>query len=771
MEEINKTINHLFDHMVGIYELDSPLLSIKHKSYIYGGLEALSKAKGIILADFVQNTHSDAVKSEIAMAIEGMQNVNHMEEQASEKFNYFLDCLQKDEQYEELIKEEYEAVIKKISALPLASDTSSASTVRYEPFLKKLVDHIRSGIKIVTHSTGREKLLSERRTKTAIWIIKLFRTMIENVWGMSIYERDDDGGEEQDEASATITHTFNTCGATTLCMDLIASGINRELVLECIKLCVAMLFKEGGALAVQQTMHHHLSTTDSEFFFLQLRKIIAELVSWHDWSGITELQEGEEPDLPEDIISVRFMQLMCEGHYNPNQDIMREQPDKLVSINLLDDMVSYLVCLGRIPCRTSTTAALAVGATVLEVIQGPCEGNQDHFSLNTSLIETLNHQMRARVTGDCDEAQEIELKKTGIDIFQALLEGQGQKTAVYERILSVIHLDVIQLMCTPPEKPDSDDEEEPEEVDEEVVEIEHLLRTESLVLLQMLCDFKPSLRDELEVLKEDDGLGESVASVEIMWRGELQRRFFNVPELCQDFTDNSKSKFVEYVDRSSQENKHLDMYSRVKVIYTDLLHQRFLREMQLNKVFSRNNQNRSTWYTFWICCATNIILLVYYDGSECFEGYELSDDAAPTIEVHCSEPTLPTGPREAVNILNVFQIAFSCFTLTLFLIVRAPVTYLTSIKNGDGIFMSIVATAMEPMTLYYFIYVMLAVLSTRIDHILTLLLMDICVKNSYAMDVLIAIFTPIKQLMMALLLMMISMYIFAMAVVSTLCLM
>lgn len=767
MEEINKVINHLFDHILGIYELDSPLLSVKHKTYLYGALENLSKAKGIILSDFVQNTHSDAVQSEIAMAIQGMQDVNHMEDQALEKFNYFLDCLQKDERYEELMNEEYEAVINKISALPLASDTTSSSTVRYEPFLKKLVDHIRSGIKIVTHSTGREKHLNERRTKTAIWIIKLFRTMIEKVWGMTIYERDDDGGEEQDEASAAITHTFNTCGTTTLCMDLIASGINRQLVLECIKLCVAMLFKEGGALAVQETMHTHLSTTDSEFFFLQLRKIMAELISWHDWSGVTELPDGEEPNLPEDIISVRFMQLMCEGHYCPNQDIMREQPGKLVSINLLDDMVSYLVCLGRIPCRTSTTAALAVGATILEVIQGPCEGNQDHFSLNTSLIETLNHQMRARATGDCDEAQEIELKKTGIDIFQALLEGQGQKTAVYERVLSVIHLDVIQLMCTPPEKPDSDDEEEQEEVDEEKEEIAHLLRTESLVLLQMLCDFKPSLHDELEVLKEGSGLeGDSVACVEIMWRGELQRRFFNVPVLCQDFTDNSKSKFVEFVDRSSQENKHLDMYRRAKVIYTDLLHQRFLREMQLNKVFSRNNQNRSTWYTFWICCASNILLLMYYDGSECFEGYKYTDDETP-MEVKCGEPTLPSGARAAVNILNYFQIAFSCFTLMLFLIVRAPVTYLTSMKNNNGILMSVVATALEPMTLYYFIYVMLAVLSTRFDHILTLLLMDICVKNSYAMDVLIAIFTPVKQLAMAMLLMLISMYIFAMVIVSS----
>jgi hypothetical protein len=255
-----------------------------------------------------------------------------------------------------------------------------------------------------------------------------------------------------------------------------------------------------------------------------------------------------------------------------------------------------------------------------------------------------------------------------------------------------------------------------------------------------------------------------------MWRGELQRRFFNVPDICQDFTDSAKSNFVEFVDRSSQENKHLDMYRKAKVIYTDLLHQKFLRDNQLNKVFSRKNQNSATWYTFIICCTINILMIAYYDGSKCLDPYvELDDgmDDGSYVEVSCGSPSLPSNIRSAINILNTFQIVFSSFTLLLFLIVRAPVHYLTARKNGEGIFMSILATAVDPLTLYYFVYVILAVLSTRIDHILTLLLLDIVVKNSYAMDVLIAIFTPIKQLSMALILCLIVMYIFSMILVSS----
>eukprot|EP01042_Synura_sphagnicola_P023382 gene23382-29839_t len=87
--------------------------------------------------------------------------------------------------------------------------------------------------------------------------------------GMSIYERDDDGGLEQDIAAAPVVNALNSCGATALCLDLIAVGIDEKLQLEAIKLGVALLFKEGGALEVQQIMNNHLNKTNSELFFKQ----------------------------------------------------------------------------------------------------------------------------------------------------------------------------------------------------------------------------------------------------------------------------------------------------------------------------------------------------------------------------------------------------------------------------------------------------------------------------------------------------------------------
>ena len=770
MRQIDGMITTLFDLIRGVYEMDSPILSQGHKQMVWNALEALSKARDIKLTDCVTNTHTEGQKSELEMSLLAMQDKDRQENEMCRNLKTFMKYLEEHDSVTALLKSEFQSMIDKLASVPRVIDTTSTSTVRYEPLLKKLVDHFKGSVAVIVHSSGKEKYMSPRVTKTAIWLIRMFRTMIENAWGMTIDNRDDDGGEEQDVASAPLVQTFNTCGATSLCLDLIAAGIDRDLVLESIKLAVAMLFKEGGALSVQQTMHAHLSGTDSELFFLQLRKTIQDLITWHEYQGIITVKDDDDVYLPDSIITVRFIQLMCEGHFKPNQDIMREQEGKRVSINLLDDMVAYMVALSRLPCKTSTKASLAIEATILEVIQGPCEGNQDYFALNTSLVETLNHQMRARMIGDCELSDELELKKTGIDIFQGLLEGQGHKKEVYERVLSVIHLDVIEMLCKAPgedisQMSASDDpannisDESSNEGHDDDIEI--VLRTESLVLLQMLCDYKPSLRKELTVIQQEEDMyvGGSVACVEIMWRGELQRRFFNIPGICHNFTDSARTHFVANVDRSSQEKKLLDMYARARVIYTELLHHKFLKEINVSKIFSRQNQNYATWITFCMCCAINVIFLIYYDGVECLK--DIPEDEMPS----CDAPTIEKFARNAINILNTFQIIFSSFTLVLFLIVRAPVNYFTYRNDGCGILKSIMYTAIDPFTLYYFVYVILAVVSLQVDHILTLLLLDIVMKNSYAMDVLIAIFTPIKQLAMACVLCIVVMYIFSMVLV------
>jgi hypothetical protein len=728
IEQVNNLISEIFVKVKSIVDLQSPVLSMEHKQFLVASLKGLNKGTGNSLwVDTKTNMQDNLGEDDYSL------EEQDEEYRVSTKFSEFLNSLEEDESVQESAVSENQHFISKIESLSHVSDNVS-SEIRYEAVIIKLVEHVRDRLETLEN----ERHLDSRCTQTTTWIIRSFRTMIENKWGMTIDERDDDGGEEQDEASADVVDALNDCGATALCLDLISNGIDAGLQLECVKLCVAMLFKEGGSLAVQTTMYNHLKDTNSVLFFLQMRTSIKKLEDWHEWNGVTVLGEDEDPELPEDIIIVRFLQLMSEGHYAENQDIMREQPSNDVSINLLDDFVEYFSSLSRIPCRTSTDAAIRIANTILEVIQGPCELNQEHFVLNTELIETLNRLMRAKPSIDCVDEEEYELKKTGVDIFQGILEGQGGKTVVYERVLSVIHLDIIQMLCAPDTENPSDDEN--------LI----ALQTESLVLLQMLCDYKPSLRDDLEYVQDaNDIVGAEVACVEILWRGELQRRFFHVPSICFDLAKASKDVLVENVDRSNLENKLQDFVSRAHELYREINHQQLLKEWRVSGIFSRANQNTATWISFFLAFIINVLLLCFYTASS-------------------NEPELPTAVRIVVNALNIFQLFFATFTLILFLVVRVPVRYQSNLAAGHSSLVALLYTMTDGLTMYYFIYLSLCLLAINYsDVFLTFLLLDIVVKNSTTRDVLNAVIYPRKQLGMTLILGIFVGYIFAFIIVSS----
>jgi len=563
--------------------------------------------------------------------------------------------------------------------------------------------------------------------------------MIENRMGMSIYERDEDGGKEQDEAAAPVVNALNSCGATVLCLDLIADGIDDALQLEAIKLGVGLLFKEGGAINVQSIMNNHLMKTQSGLFFKQVQITLHRLQEWHTWNGAVILSDGKEPSPPDEILLLRFLQLMCEGHYLPNQDIMREQPNNPVSYNLLDDFVSYLNCLSRLPCRTSSTAAIRLSATILEVIQGPCSGNQAHFALSTELIETLNRVNRTKQSVDCIEEEEIEMKQISIDIFQGLLEGQGSNSPVFERILSVMHLDIIQMMSKglfPVET----------SLKEECTEQEIILQTECVVLLQILCNYKPSLYDELGISRNiEDIVGSGTAMIEVIWRGDIHRRFFHIPKICDFLSKVSKDNLVSEVDRSNSENKLIDFLTRSHELYLEVKHQQLLTELGISGIFSRRVQDRTSWLSFSLALAINILLLVFY-----YVPY-LVDDTGKVIstvglqfDVH-----LPPKIEEVIKILCIIQIVVAFLVIVLWLVVRIPVKYQYLQSLGYNPTETIIYSATDVMTLYYVWYLAFSIMGRFFKYdFLPFLLLDIVIKDSTTLDVLNAVIFPRKQLAM-----------------------
>lgn len=752
--QINDLIYVLFNYIKDIYDIDSPRLSQVHKAYLYQAVINLNRSGSRVFVSKIESTHDKTYGEEVELDVT-------LEGTVSRKYKEFLQLLKEDEEVQYKATNENLEFVKVLESLPYISDPV-ISDLRYEALIRKMVAHTRDNLSLVNN----ERRLNSRCIKTTAYLIKSFRLMIENKMGMSIYVRDDEGGEEQDIAAEPVVRALNTCGATALCLDLIAVGMDEEVCLEAIKLGVGLLFKEGGAKDVQALMHKHLSTTDSSYFFRQLKASIQKLIAWHNWNGITKLEEGQDPDLPEIILVIRFMQLMCEGHFLPNQDLLREQPHNRQSINLLDDYAAYLNCLSRLPCRTSTIAGIRIEATILEVIQGPCPGNQAHFALNTELLETLNRVMRLKPlkNSDCVHLEEIELKSIGIDIFQGLLEGQGAKSVVYERVLSVLHIDIIQMLASPGMGEDEEKKEEATEVVEsnlddvtfdltkkpegpELTEEEVVLQAECMVLLQMLCDFKEGLREELGISSE---ASEGSASIEIFWRGTLHRRFFHIPNICYDLGKSSKNRLVEEVDRSNLENQLADFIERSSHLYREVKHQQVLKSLGIALVFNPFVQDYATWASFFCAITINLLYLGYY----------VRDSSDPEGTPIMKDSFLGTNVVVAVNVLNIVQAITASFVLLQHFVITVPVLYEDNIEEGQHPIVAAINT-IPGYTLYYSWYLAFSICGILIaDYFIVFLLLDIIVKNSTTQNVLKAVTIPFKALSMAFLLGIFVMWIF-----------
>jgi hypothetical protein len=135
--------------------------------------------------------------------------------------------------YEE--KEQYSVMANLLLSIPRLSDVSANSSggpagrVRFEPLIARLAGHVRRSITVTVRGLETTKSLTEESTRTSIWLLSVFRTLIEKTWGMSIEQRTEDGDDDQDRAVAGLFAAFTACEVPFLCLDLLAKGIDEEL--------------------------------------------------------------------------------------------------------------------------------------------------------------------------------------------------------------------------------------------------------------------------------------------------------------------------------------------------------------------------------------------------------------------------------------------------------------------------------------------------------------------------------------------------------------
>jgi hypothetical protein len=738
-----------------------------------------------------------------------------------------------------LIKEKDE-IRHYFSALPRAKQfvdgawAERVGILRLEPLVAKLVAHIRS--LVIRH--GSRKLLNLEHVPTTKWILCLFQGMIEQAWGFTIDERDELGDGDSDEKVTEIQTILNDANAPQMCIELIAKGLDREVVNGATKLLVALLYKEGGHIKVQKTLYKYFEASNTELFFEELQAAFTRIGAWetaqmkefqaaqqhHEaeeavkaeqkhlvdinmlqkskcgneeksssslrWGkGTLEAVEAEStatPALeeknapPPEQLLLLMLQLMCEGHYLSLQHQLREQPKNgaAKTVNLLDEMVTLMQSASKARTQSTLLVTISAAGLILESIQGPCKENQEHFANKTELLATMNHMLHVEVANDQDDDDLQELKTTMLQIFKALLEGQeggvSGSSSMRERILAVLHIEALQMLIDPPpldiEGEDVDLQEEIERQEAAKAIPLAPVQVESLVLMQMLIGEKVTESDELHL---SDAIlariGVEVISVEVIWNGILQRRFFHVPDVCKHLSKTTRAHLVSTVNRKNQDTKLNDFVCKSQIVLAELEHSEYLFQRNLSNLFSRTNQDNATWITFFINIIINLIYVINLKWIPVCSDSGVGDGWT-ALECMPSSPTfLKTEMRhvdknlESVLVyFNVSQILLSCFTLVLFLVVRAPVTYRVTMSETGSWGLAFLSIWTKSLTSYYVVYTIFAILGMIGNPFFnTLLLYDVLVKNSTSRDVLKAVYIPIKSLAATVILGVFSIYVFS----------
>jgi hypothetical protein len=592
------------------------------------------------------------------------------------------------------------ALARHLGNLPALGAHKLHAPLRKEFVIGKLVAHA-SGL-VQPAQDGLSRRLLPEHVQTTIWLLQLLRTMIESKLGRSTMEGSGAAPvvlEACAEQAEEVQLMLNGCGATALCIDLIAVGIERAVLKEAVLLLWALLAREGGNEKVQATFRAHLSKGGSAFFFHQLQRQINDLVLWHEQvchmrpSGEAAATRAKsirkaptEPfptgmvyDEDDDVIDendevgtisetglylVKTLRLTCEGHYLPNQELFIAQPKNgtdsvsvLVSVAaalheiLFPDNASH----ENVRTRVSTLTSCMLTRWLLEVTQGPCHAAQMELALHTHLLKTISRAVRTVPENDQVLDEENELKRLLLCVLQALIEGNdGEDGAqVYDRIMAVVHVESLQTFLAPPPEPeleglDPDDAMAVfDEYRRELARPLNPLQIQSLLLIQSLIQYDQSLSWLIDSYTEGK-LGTEVQSIEVVWNGKVQTRHFHVPEVCRFLGDETRDHLMLTIDRENYDRKMHEFTARSKVMLCEIQHLQVLDQQGVSGMFNRNMQNQMTWFTFILNLGINFGYVWYFSWPMSADGSKRLVDQGISLG-----PEEIQHPMKALNYMQV----------------------------------------------------------------------------------------------------------------------
>ena len=321
-------------------------------------------------------------------------------------------------------------IVSILSGIPLISQESH-SDLRFEPLIEKLTRLIFAQIE----RSDTHRVISSEGCKVSLWLLHVFEQMIEKASGVSTADAfssmvDEDrkaittkSGDASSVHIDTLRSVFAKNDVVSLCLDLMAPGIDDDLSLAAMKVLIALLRTNDGSGVVQMTVYKYLKDRDSYMFFEFLRDMIDGLKLWaskveDDFipfltpvttysSPLSSLSTALEAVPKTGVVALDILQLLCEGsgyHCIGIKNIIREQTGNARIVPLLESLAAFLGVLSK-NCTLGESSEvfnivnmkllLAGFQTVIRMAQGPCVGNQEMFILHTELLVSINRVIRS----------------------------------------------------------------------------------------------------------------------------------------------------------------------------------------------------------------------------------------------------------------------------------------------------------------------------------------------------------------------------------------
>jgi len=130
----------------------------------------------------------------------------------------------------------------------------------------------------------------------------------------------------------------------------------------------------------------------------------------------------------------RFVQVLCEGHFEEMQDLVRQQPRSAVSINLLECLVDVLrvaVCVVR---QETTPLILQMLSTLTEATQGASAANQS-FLVTCGAGKCVSQALAISSGAELDQDARLSIQRNTLTFLLSMIEGRSD----YQHFAKLIH--------------------------------------------------------------------------------------------------------------------------------------------------------------------------------------------------------------------------------------------------------------------------------------------------------------------------------------------